>query len=99
MEGEKLYAQPVPVLLNAINDIVELQNGRLTFSDTPHGKIHFQLRMYGFQWELRFLVEDAGGGTRVTAEIHGEQRGCEKLLRREFALLDAMLGREVRIRE
>jgi hypothetical protein len=98
MEGKKIYWQPEVRLLQAVNDIIELQNGKLTFSDTPHGKIHFLVRMYGFKWELRFAVEDIGNiRSRVTIEIDGERRGREDLLRREFALLDSMLGGEVEI--
>jgi len=98
MEGQKIYRQPTALLLNAVNDIVELQKGRLTFSDTPHGQIHFLVRMYASKWELRFAVEDIGRNrSRVTIGIDGEKRGRADWLNREFALLDSMLGTEVEI--
>ena len=92
MEGKKVYYQPMGMVLDAINDIVELQNGKLTYSDTPHGKIHFIIRMYAFKWELQFTVTDIGKNqSSVIIEIGGEKRGKEDLIKREFALLDSML--------
>ena len=92
MEDEKIYLQPKCAVLNAICDIVELQKGRLTFSDTPHGLIHFSVRMYAFAWEIRFRVTDIGlNRCVVRIDIGGEARGRENMIFREFALLDSML--------
>jgi len=96
--NKKIYFHPVRTVLNAVNDIVELQKGRLTYSDTPHGKIHFLITMYAFEWELRFTVTDEGNGrSGVTLEIGGEKRDKEDLLRLEFALLDSMLAASERV--
>lgn len=98
MKGEKIYLQPTGTVLDAVNDIVELQNGRLTFSDTPHGKIYFVVSMYVFEWELRFTVTDIGGNrSQVQIEIEGEARDGESLIHREFALLDSMLVTRAKI--
>ena len=92
MEGKKVYYQPYGRVLDAINDIVELQKGKLTFSDTPHGKIHFLIKMYAFKWELQFAVTDLGNNrSNVILVVGGEKRGKEDVMLREFALLDSML--------
>jgi hypothetical protein len=81
--------------LQVINDMVELQNGKLTFSDTPHGKIFFRIKMYGNKWEFQFTVEETGEN-RCAVKIAIEQaaQGDEEMLRREFALLDSLLAGE-----
>ena len=102
MEGRKIYLQSVPTVLGAICDLIEIQKAKTTFSDTRHGKIHFQIKMYCFRWELRFAVADLGHSrTSVTLEILGEQRDRKNLTLREFALLDSMLaiGAEIELDE
>ena len=102
MEGRKIYLQSVPTVLGAVNDLVELQKGKLTFSDTKQGRIYFQVKMYAFRWELRFTVADLGQGrTSVTLETVGERRGRKDLTLRELALLDSMLtiGAEIELDE
>jgi len=92
MEGKKIYLQPVSMLLAAINDIVELQNGKLTFSDTPHGKIHFRVRLYAAKWEYRFSVKDIGDNRCIVEiELDDDTYKKEGKILREFALLDSML--------
>jgi len=92
LAGKKVYLQPMGMVLNTVNDIVELQKGKLTSSDTPNGKICFTVRMYGFMWEYRFSVTDIGQNRCcVQIEVEGDTRAREKKIRREFALLDSML--------
>lgn len=92
MEGSKAYPQPAATVLDAINDIVELQNGRLTFSDTPHGMINFVIRMYSNEWELRFEVTETGENRcGVKIGIEEETGGGKDQIIREFALLDSMI--------
>lgn len=101
MEASRIYLQPMGLVLDTINDIVELQKGKLTFSNTPNGEIHFCIKMYGFKWELRFTITDIGKNRcTVEIEVDGEKRGREKLIIREFALLDAMLvgGAQIELR-
>jgi len=83
------------MVLNAINNIVELQKAKLTFSDTPNGKINFVVRMYANRWEHRFTVTGINKNKcSVKLEIgHGSLNG-EMQLKREFALLDSMLLEE-----
>ena len=92
MEGKKIYLQPKGALLDAIHDIVELQRGRKLVTDTPRGTVQFIVSMYGFKWELRFTVTDIGKNRcRVRLEINGEESGQDKIIYRQFALLDSML--------
>ena len=91
MENEKNYAKPFKIVFAAILDMIELQNGKETFSDSRHGRVHFRIGMYGFKWEIKFTVTDTGDGSRVHLEIGGEQDDRGRILEREFALLDSML--------
>ena len=93
MEDKKEYLKPMGTALQVINDLVELQNGKLTFSDTPHGKIFFSIEMYGNKWELQFTAEETGENhCSVKIAIEQAAQGGEEMLRREFALLDSMLA-------
>ncbi len=90
--GKRIYLQPMGMVLDTINDIVELQNGKLTYSDTLHGKINFRVKMYAFKWEFSFTVTDIGKNrSQVQIEIDGDTQSKEKQILREFALLDSML--------
>ena len=98
MEANKVYLQPMGTILDAINDIIELQNGKLTFSDTPHGRVHFLVRMYANKWEFRFTVTGTSKDkTNVVIGIEQETKGSENLIKREFALLDSLLAVEAPI--
>ena len=95
MVGNKVYYQPSGTVLAVISDIVELQNARLTFSDTPHGRIHFLIKMYANKWELRFTTTEIDKSKcNVKIEIIQKALGCTDLIKREFALLDSMLNAE-----
>jgi hypothetical protein len=88
----KIYYNTVQVMFSAIHDLVELQKGDVTFADVSCGMIHFRVEMYGFVWEYRFTVEDAGGNrSRVSMEIAGEATKKDDRIRRQFALLDSMI--------
>jgi len=85
------------MVLNAINDIVELQNAKLIFSDTPHGKINFVVKMYTSRWEHRFTVTGIDvNKCSVRLELGQESPDSESQIKREFALLDSMLMEEDR---
>ncbi len=97
-----MYLQPIGTLLNTINDIVELQKGKLTHSDTQNGRISFLVKMYDFAWELCFTVTDIGKNRcRVQIGADGDSLSRELLVLREFALLDAMLvvGAQIELRQ
>jgi len=91
LKNEKDYAQPFNVVFATILDMIELQNGKETFSDSPHGRVHFRISMYGFKWEMKFSVTNTGSGSHVHLEIDGEQSDRDRILEQEFALLDSML--------
>jgi hypothetical protein len=92
MKGKKIYLQPATSLIDAVLDIAELQNGRLTYSDTSRGVVHFRISMYGARHELRFNVTDIGKNRcRVLLGTDADKAYRERWIRREFALLDSML--------
>jgi len=92
MEGKRIYLQPTGTLISAINDLVEIQKGKITFSDKQGGVIHFSIKMYAFKWELQFAVRDIGQNrSQVSLLIGGEQHNQEKVISQEFALLDSIL--------
>ena len=96
--GKKLYLQPKGAILNAISDLAELQKGRIVFSDTPNGAIHFSLKLYHNKWEYRFLVRDIGQNrSMVELELDCNGDRIESIANREYMLLDAMLLEGARI--
>ena len=95
MEGIKEYPQPAGTVLNAIHDIIEIQNARVTFSDIPGGKINFIVKLYANQWEHQLTVTGISENlSNVKIAIIKGTRSGENQLRREFALLDSMLAEE-----
>ncbi len=102
MEGDKIYLQPIGTVINTINDIVELQKGKLTRSDSAKGIIDFLVEMYDFTWELCFTVTDIGKNRcNVQIAIEGNTRSRDRLILREFALLDSMLvaGAQIELKD
>ena len=91
--GKKIYLQPKGTILNAISDLAEMQKGKLAFSDTPNGIIHFFVTMYREKWEYRFLVQDIGENRSIVElEVDGNDEKKESILNREYALLDAIMS-------
>jgi hypothetical protein len=69
-----------------------MQKGKITFSDTPNGRVHYYVRMYGARWEMKFAVADIGKSrSSVRLEIGDETKNNAKLIQRQFALLDSIL--------
>ena len=100
MEGIKTFSRCKGDIINAIYDIIELQKGELILSDSRRGKIHFQVTMYGYLWELLYAITDMGTSKcDVSLRVVGERRDKAREIRREFALLDMMLdgGADVKI--
>ena len=92
MEAIKEYPQPRNIVLNTVLDIIELQNAKITFSDTPNGRIGFLVKFYANKWEHQFTVKEIGENqTSVKIEIVNGTNAGEKQLKREFALMDALL--------
>ena len=95
-DGYKIYLRPRSTVLNTIHDIIELQKARITYSDTPRGKISFTTKMYANKWEHRFTVTDIDKQRcGVHIEMGKETTGSGEQIKREFALLDSMLNENV----
>ena len=89
--GIRVYSKPIQAMLNAINDLVELQKGEVTFDDISHGKISFSVEMYGFFWEYCFSVTEIDNDlSKITLEIEGNITNKADRLNRQFALLESM---------
>ena len=89
---EKVYPRSKSYVWNTINDIAELQNAKLTFSDSPIGKIHFLVKMYGYKYEFKFSVSSIDeNNTQVFLEVEQGRVGRNNMIDREIALLDSML--------
>ena len=99
MVGNKMYLQPRGTVIDGICDLIEIQSGKITFSDTQNGVIHFRVIMYGSKWEMKFTVEDIGKNRSfVRLEVESD-KSHEKFIHREFTLLDTFLitGAEMEI--
>ena len=90
--GTREFKWPVETMINAINDLAELQKGEVTSYDIQQGKFSFEVEMYGFVWEYRFTVTDRGEDTSlVTLEIEGDVTKKEVRISRQLALLESLL--------
>ena len=91
--NERVYLQPYTWILNAINDIIELQKGNIICSQFSEGKIEFSTTMYERTQINRFTVMELdGGGSRVYLEIDdGEE--VEKKLSAMYGLLESIMSR------
>ena len=83
MKGVKAFTRTKEEIISAIYDIIELQNSELILADTKQGKIHFQVTMYGFAWELLYIILDDGTGTcEVSLRVIGERKDKAREIRR-----------------
>lgn len=99
MEGIKSYQKPKGYVLDTIYDIIELQNGRLILSDAKLGRVQYRVAMYGYFWELLYTVAETGRNRcDVTLRIIGDRHDKAREIRREFALLESMLGEGVKVK-
>ena len=93
MQGIKTFTRNKGDIINAIYDIIELQNGELILSDSRRGKVHFQVTMYGYVWELLYSISDMGiSKCDVSLRVVGDRQDKAREIRREFALLETILG-------
>jgi hypothetical protein len=80
------------MVLNAIHDLNELQNGRAVTCDTMRGHVSFSVTMYGEQWEYSFTVTDIGRNRcGVLIGLCEDTPGNERMIEHEFALLDYVM--------
>ena len=99
MMGIKTFAMNKGEIINAIFDIIELQNGELLFSDSRRGRVHFRLTMYGYSWELLYTINDMGEcKCDVSLRVVGDKQDKTREIRREFALLETILNGGVNVR-
>ena len=81
MEVKKVYPRSMGAALQVINDLVKLQNGKLTYSDSPDGKIFFCVEMYDSKLELQFIVEKIEENhCSVNIVIEQAAQGDEKMI-------------------
>ncbi|MDR0818250.1 MAG: hypothetical protein LBN43_01595 [Oscillospiraceae bacterium] len=92
--NERSYNLTKNELLNAIQDMVELQNGKIKLSDTQNGKLSFTVKMYGKKWEIRFQVtESENNQCNVQLDIDGDTGSREQRIDNQFALLESLMIR------
>ena len=98
LDGRKIYLHSFATVINAVNDLIEMQKGIITLSDTQNGRIHYAIQANERQCELRFAVVDIGyNRSSVNIETDGGDADSDKLIRHEFSLLGAMLDTETDI--
>ena len=92
MEGKKSYIHKKGEIFSTLYDIIGLQKGELILSDTRQGKLYFSLTTYDCVWELMYSITETGADRcEVSICVGGNRQDIKKEIKREFALLDAML--------
>ena len=87
---EQTYAQPPEILWNALNDIVELRKGHVTYSDSESMTV--ETEMYCIKTEYCFHVAcPTVAATVVKIETCGEGADDKRGLQLLFATLENML--------
>ena len=90
--GKREFKWPMTTMLNAINDLIELQKGEITSDDISQGKISFKVEMYGFIWENHFVVTQKDEGSSiVTLTLDGDVTKRAVRISRQLALLESLL--------
>ena len=99
MEGIKTYPNTKSFILNTLYDIIELQRGELLLCDTREGKLLYSLTMYDYVWQLLYAITEMGQSKcEVSISVMGERQNIKRVIRRQFSLLDMMLGGGVEVR-
>ena len=92
LKGSKKYLVPASIVEETLDELAQMQNGGFRLPPTEDGRFRFTISMYAFCWEVTISVLDTGDDRcRVTIEADGEWRARDKLIRREFSMLDSML--------
>ena len=90
--GTREYRYSKLTMLGAINDLIELQKGGVTYRNLAKGQLFFTIEMYGFIWENRYTVEHLSEeASRVILTIEGRAHNKEEKIIGQFALLDSIL--------
>ncbi|MCL1806012.1 MAG: hypothetical protein FWG28_08475 [Clostridiales bacterium] len=89
--GSRLYPYPLKYVLNTINDVREIQDGRGT--GPPGARLginNFEVNLYRQKWEYRFTVTEVEKNRcRVDIEVGGDVEHKEEKILREFAMLES----------
>lgn len=99
---KKIYIQPDWILFRGMRDAMDTQNSRQLSGAENKTEIRFAVRMYEIIWTLRFTaVTIEGNSCEAALKVIKAEPADEPedelnalagfVLRREFALLDAML--------
>lgn len=88
---EKIYEEDLETVMSTINDMVELQKGKIISSDTAHGKISYQTKLYGVSYTFCLVVSPENGGCRVRIDTQGGYGDPETRVKQLFLLLESML--------
>ena len=100
MEGNKTYPKTKSYIFNTLYDIIELQNGEIIICDTIQGKLLYRVTMYRYIWQLLYSISEIGNSKcEVSISVIGERQDTKREIRRQFALLEAMLegGADVKL--
>lgn len=92
MVEERAYPVSREYLLNIISDIIELQHGKETGSDTTKGVIRFSTAMYRSWYSYSFTIYAAGGEYRVRLETDGEKDSDRQRVLQMFALFESLMS-------
>jgi hypothetical protein len=101
-EAKKIYTQPGWILYRGMCDVIDTQNSLQLSDDSNKSELRFTARMYEILWTIQFAaVKMDRNSCEVTLKVikadPAEAPEDELMalagyvLRREFALLDAML--------
>lgn len=94
--NERIYLQPKSWLMNAINDTIELQKGKVLLANAMEGRLDFSIVMYRKKWEVHFTVSDMDcNRCRVSLDITGDIFQKEQQIQKQFALLESLMVNQV----
>lgn len=101
MLARKIYLQPSRVVYKGMLDLMDSQRGKKISCDCERLSLRFHVLMFDEEWGLRFTVRTIDRNRcEAVLEVKetGEWESCGELraladclLRREYAMLDAML--------
>ena len=102
LKAKKIYLLPCEIVYMGMTDLMDAQNGKETFSDKLHLTLYLNAMMFGRIWEFRFTTSMIDRNRcEVTLEVLAEKADdntqeelqplADCVLRREYAMLDAML--------
>ena len=102
IQGRKIYLQPSNIVHNGMCDLVDTQRGNEIENNQNQNTLNFFARMFDMEWKLYFSTT-AIDRSRCEVIIQIEPKEPDEevpevlrsladcVLRREFAMLDAML--------